>query len=567
MTDPVMEEETRDANSETRRITDVIQAQEALAKAEVQKTVEETKELEDKLHQGPELIGLPKTATPAPKKAPAPAPAPKKAPAPAPAPKKAPAPAPAPKKAPPAPAAKKAPAPALKKKYEEGSVTSGGSAGKMPSLADFHWYHIVGLVVSALGLILAAGGGIGGGGLLVPIYIMVMNFSEKYGIPLSNVTILGGSIANNIFNMQKRHPNPLVDRPMIDYDLVLLMEPPTIAGAVLGSILNKILPSFVVVGLLVIVLGATAIKTWITGDKAWAKEQKLLEAGGVLETSESAPLVSNETKAEEGTLRTSAHDHSVVGPAHAQANLFFGGQAHGRSEEYRQLLEAEAVGFPLWKVGAILLCFLLVVACNLAKLQFATCGSWAYWAWMMGPVVISLSMSSIVRLYLLHKGEIRKSVGAPHIDGDCKWTRKTTITYPAICTLAGLFAGMFGIGGGIVKGPLMLEMGVTPEVSASTAAFMIFFTASSATVTYATFDQLAWDWAGILFCFGLIFTSLGQYVVNSYIKSTGRASIIVYIIATIVGLSTLLMGYNTGVISYHDIEANRIGFGSVCKKY
>merc|ERR1711988_2025146 len=99
-----MEEETRDANSETRRITDVIQAQEALAKAEVQKTVEETKELEDKLHQGPELIGLPKTATPAPKKAPAPAPAPKKAPAPA----------PAPKKAPPAPAAKKAPAPALK---------------------------------------------------------------------------------------------------------------------------------------------------------------------------------------------------------------------------------------------------------------------------------------------------------------------------------------------------------------------------------------------------------------------------------------------------------------------
>ena len=33
--------------------------------------------------------------------------------------------------------------------------------------------------------------------------------------------------------------------------------------------------------------------------------------------------------------------------------------------------------------------------------------------------------------------------------------------YPLICSGAGLVAGMFGIGGGIVKGPLMLEMGVT----------------------------------------------------------------------------------------------------------
>ena len=36
----------------------------------------------------------------------------------------------------------------------------------------------------------------------------------------------------------KRHP--VADRPMIDFDLVLVMEPLTIAGAVIGSILNKV---------------------------------------------------------------------------------------------------------------------------------------------------------------------------------------------------------------------------------------------------------------------------------------------------------------------------------------
>ena len=37
----------------------------------------------------------------------------------------------------------------------------------------------------------SAGGGIGGGGVLVPILILVMGFTIKAAIPLSSVTILG----------------------------------------------------------------------------------------------------------------------------------------------------------------------------------------------------------------------------------------------------------------------------------------------------------------------------------------------------------------------------------------
>lgn len=68
-----------------------------------------------------------------------------------------------------------------------------------------------------------AGGGIGGGGILVPIYILVMEFSPKHAIPLSNITVFGGAIANTILNTSKRHP--LADRPLVDWDLILVMEP------------------------------------------------------------------------------------------------------------------------------------------------------------------------------------------------------------------------------------------------------------------------------------------------------------------------------------------------------
>jgi uncharacterized membrane protein YfcA len=42
-----------------------------------------------------------------------------------------------------------------------------------------------------------------------------------------------------------------------------------------------------------------------------------------------------------------------------------------------------------------------------------------------------------------------------------------------------IFHVFFAQGGGIVKGPLMLELGVCPEVAAATSATMIMFTAGS----------------------------------------------------------------------------------------
>jgi Sulfite exporter TauE/SafE len=61
-------------------------------------------------------------------------------------------------------------------------------------------------------------------------------------------------------------------------------------------------------------------------------------------------------------------------------------------------------------------------------------------------------------------------------EGDIEWTPRTTLSYPAACSFAGVIAGMFGVGGGIVKGPLMLHLGVLPEVAAATSATMILFT-------------------------------------------------------------------------------------------
>lgn len=54
---------------------------------------------------------------------------------------------------------------------------------------------------------LSAGGGIGGGGLLVPVYVLVLNFETNMATALSLATISGGSLANLWTYVQRYHPS------------------------------------------------------------------------------------------------------------------------------------------------------------------------------------------------------------------------------------------------------------------------------------------------------------------------------------------------------------------------
>ena len=91
-------------------------------------------------------------------------------------------------------------------------------------------YDILGTLLIGAGLMIAASGGVGGGGIVVPLLIIVFGFHPKSAIPLSNFTILGSSIMNMILNIPKVHPD--ANRPLVDWDLILVMEPLTMAGAV-----------------------------------------------------------------------------------------------------------------------------------------------------------------------------------------------------------------------------------------------------------------------------------------------------------------------------------------------
>ena len=86
----------------------------------------------------------------------------------------------------------------------------------------------------------------------------------------------------------------------------------------------------------------------------------------------------------------------------------------------------------------------------------------------------------------------RTSKGVYHMSG-------TTITLFGL--ISGMVAGLFGIGGGFIKGPLMvLGFGMPARVAAPTALFMIVITSAVGSVSHYWLGHLRWE-------IGLLLTS------------------------------------------------------------
>lgn len=411
---------------------------------------------------------------------------------------------------------------------------------------DMHWHKklfpldstdYLGIFLSCCGLIIASGGGIGGGGILVPLYILVIGFTPKYAIPLSNVTVFGGAVVNYFTNITKRHPN--ADRPLVDWDLILVMEPLTILGALIGSFLNKLLPELVLTILLVMLLGCTTYETTTKGIKVYKKETKENEAAAKVKESELAK-VHNSENAE----AVDAESQSLLGDEEKKPII---------SSELQKIYDEEKT-VPLFKVGVLWAVFVVVLAINLLKGGGAfpsplgiKCGSNGYWA---STAIMFLWICIITwwcREYLVKRFHQKKELGYKYVEGDIKWDESATIWYPIACAVAGLFAGMFGIGGGIVKGPLMLRMGVHPRVSSATSACMIMYTSFTATTSFFVFGLLKFDYAILFTIMGVTVTYVGQQGITMLIKKLKRDSLIIFSIAAVVGLSTMLMGLHSAI--------------------
>lgn len=160
---------------------------------------------------------------------------------------------------------------------------------------------------------LALSAGIGGGGLYVPLLVITLNFSVQEATALSQSCLAGGAASTLVYNMQRRHP--FGRKPLIDYNLVLIMGPFLLIGALCGSTLNASAPSWLILLLLALILCQSLWKTTAKALETWRREQQQRNRELVLSASQVQPSGPGPSLPQPASCASQQHCHDAeAGP-------------------------------------------------------------------------------------------------------------------------------------------------------------------------------------------------------------------------------------------------------------
>jgi uncharacterized membrane protein YfcA len=133
------------------------------------------------------------------------------------------------------------------------------------------WSEIGGTIILPTLLGFANNGGIGGGGLIIPVCIALFGFSTIHAIALSNFVIFVGA-AVRYFGFSIFQKNPDKDATIVDYNLCSMMLPLVLVGSFVGTIISSALPEAVLTMILIIMLIYLTYESLEKAVTLWKKE-------------------------------------------------------------------------------------------------------------------------------------------------------------------------------------------------------------------------------------------------------------------------------------------------------
>ncbi|KAG7958120.1 hypothetical protein I3843_10G003400 [Carya illinoinensis] len=290
---------------------------------------------------------------------------------------------------------------------------------------EFSWRIVLATVIGFLGSACGTVGGVGGGGIFVPMLTLIVGFDTKSAAALSKCMIMGASASSVWYNLRVLHPTKEV--PIIDYDLALLFQPMLMLGITIGVALSVIFPYWLITVLIIFLFLGTSSRSFFKGIEMWKEETVLKKE------------IAN-------------RQETVV---NSRAELLI-------DTQYEPLVPREE------KTQVQILCLNLrwkrILVLLFVWNDVAVCSAW-YWVlfFLQFPIALGVFGYEAVKLYREHKK--RKRTG--NAESICEASIEWTAMHIAFCSLCGILGGtvggLLGSGGGFILGPLLLEIGVIPQ--------------------------------------------------------------------------------------------------------
>lgn len=335
--------------------------------------------------------------------------------------------------------------------------------------------------------------GVGGGGLLVPMFATFMSVPMKTAVGLSQATICGQSVLNVWLLASQKYPQSEWDRPIINYQYLSLLLPLGLIGTLIGSLLSKICPDLLRSLLLFALLCAVLQKTIKKLKAQYAADQAVIVEG----TQEAQPSQTEDSQPP-------------------------------------QPLKPSQEQFPMNEIRDCCASFVILLFFQIV-LRLIECGGFLYWICVLCPLI------ALSGMYYLSLQRFRGYADSTPELLTFQWSERNAVYYPLFAVGAGAGAAMLGIGGGLVLGFVLYEV-LIPEEASATSGTATCFIAYSAAIPQIISGTLPMDYGIILFFVGLASTALGQFTIMDYIKRNGLRYLIVASLAFVVGGSLVALG-------------------------
>lgn len=383
-----------------------------------------------------------------------------------------------------------------------------GSQCVPKDLLPMNYIDITSTILVFFVTIFASIAGIGGGGILIPIYMLVNRLGTDYSIPLAIVTIAGNSLSRFLMLFTKRNPTS-IKRFIIDYSVILLIVPFDGNVSFIGALLNLVMPKLVVLLSILILLSIISYKTIKKGIKLYRErndeEVKIVYIDGI-------------------SLQITIDD------IEENTDTYTG-------DTYKDLFK---------NLTILISVFGLLVFFTFIRTIYDEC-SYMFWVIYSIQFVVFLIIGLLICQYIIHDYGVKQENNYLFSLNDIRWTKKTTIIVALSGSFVGIASSYLGIGGGMIQVPFMLYMGISHEVASSTNAITTFFSSVSSSLQYITTGRVLAYTSIYYFCISMVASFIGLKLSSKMKNKT----LIVFILGTMITISAIML-FITGMIDFDD---------------